>query len=155
MKSNLKWFFKITTITSYLKVTSKIPEKGPLESLKGKVISNSSFTLSNFLWVARNIEKKKRKKNDLFLVTKMTKYVLQLYICAATFYGFHMLSKFVQSQCLRSDTWWWWIVFVVSLTNKRSLALFPARTTVRDPHHCKSPTCREQGLNLHRTWVQA
>ena len=47
---------------------------GPLESLKGKVISNSSFTLSNFLCVARNLEKQKH----LFLETKMTKYLLQL-----------------------------------------------------------------------------
>ena len=30
-------------------------------------------------------------------------------------------------------------------------ALFPARTTVRDPHHHEFLTCREQGLNLHRT----
>ena len=29
VKSNLKWFFKITTITSYLKIPSKIQEKGP------------------------------------------------------------------------------------------------------------------------------
>ena len=34
----------------------------------------------------------------------MTKYVLQLYIYMAKFYGFHMLSEFVQSQCLSSDT---------------------------------------------------
>ena len=33
-------------------------------------------------------------------------------------------------------------------------ALFPAGTIVRDSHHRKSPTRREQGLNLHRTWVQ-
>ena len=56
MKSNLKWFFKITTITSYLKITSKIHEKSPLESLIAKVISNSSFQLSNFLCVARNLD---------------------------------------------------------------------------------------------------
>ena len=90
MKSNLKWFFKITTIISYLKITSKFKEKGPLESLKGKVISNSSFMPSNFLCVAINLEK---KTNHLFLETKITKYVLQLYIYTATFYGFHMLSK--------------------------------------------------------------
>ena len=51
--------------------------------------------------------------------------------------------------------WWWWIVFVVWLTDERRLALFPARTIVRDPHHHESPTRRELGLNLHRTWVQA
>ena len=106
MKSNLKWFFKITTIISYLKITSKILKKGLLENLKGKVISNSSLTLSNFLCVARNLE----IKNHLFLETKMTKYVMQLYIYTATFYGFHMLSKFVQSQCLRSNTFAQWFL---------------------------------------------
>ena len=33
---------------------------------------------------------------------------------------------------------------------RQSLALFPAGTIVRDPHHRESPTRREQGLNLHR-----
>ena len=52
--------------------------------------------------------------------------------------------------------WWWWsIVFVVWLTDERRLALFPAATIVRDPHHCKYPTRREQDLNLRRTWVQS
>ena len=60
---------------------------GPLESLKGKVISNSSFTLSNFLCVARNLEKKKsfllRGKNDQICTTAL--YVLQLQsICQPT-----------------------------------------------------------------------
>ena len=59
---------------------------GPLESLKGKVISNSSFTLSNFLCVARNLEK---KTNHFFLEAKMTKYVLQLYM----YYNFSQYPK--------------------------------------------------------------
>ena len=33
--------------------------------------------------------------------------------------------------------------------------LFPVGTIVRDSHHRKSPTRREQGLNLRWTWVQA
>ena len=37
------------------------------------------------------------------------------------------------------------------LTNERRLALFPAGTIVSDPHHCESPTRREQNLNLRRT----
>ena len=41
--------------------------------------------------------------------------------------------------------------FVVWLTDERRLALFPAGTIVRDPHHRESPTRREQGLNLRRT----
>ena len=69
-------------------------KKGSLESLKGKVISNSSFMLSKFLCVARNL----LKKQNLFLKTKMTKYVLQLYIYTATFYGFYLLSTI--TQCL-------------------------------------------------------
>ena len=48
--------------------------------------------LSNFLCVARNLEKKKfvsRDKNDQIFTT--------VYIYRATFYGFHMLSKCAQS----------------------------------------------------------
>ena len=41
--------------------------------------------------------------------------------------------------------------FVVWLTNERCLALFPAGTIVRHPHHRESPTRREQGVNLCRT----
>ena len=41
--------------------------------------------------------------------------------------------------------------FVVWLTDESRLALFPAGTIVRDPHHRESLTRREQGLNLHRT----
>ena len=41
--------------------------------------------------------------------------------------------------------------FVVLLTDERRLALFPAGTIVRDPHHRESSTRREQGLNLRRT----
>ena len=43
------------------------------------------------------------------------------------------------------------IFFLVWLTDERRLALFPARTNVRDSHHRESPTRREQGLNLRRT----
>ena len=43
---------------------------------------------------------------------------------------------------------------MVWLTDQKRLALFPARTIVRDPHHRESPTCREQGLNLRRIWVR-
>ena len=38
---------------------------------------------------------------------------------------------------------------------KAFIALFPAGTIVRDPHHRESPTRREQGLSLRRIWVQA
>ena len=41
--------------------------------------------------------------------------------------------------------------FVVCLTDERCVALFPAGTIVRDSHHRKSPTRREQDLNLRRT----
>ena len=45
--------------------------------------------------------------------------------------------------------------FVIWLNDERHVALFPAETIVRDPHHRESPTRREQDLNLHRTRVQA
>ena len=48
-----------------------------------------------------------------------------------------------------------WFCSIVELTNKRHLALFPAWTIVRDPHHRKYPTCCEQDLNLRRILVQA
>ena len=41
--------------------------------------------------------------------------------------------------------------FVAWLTNERLLALFPARTIARDPHHRVSLTFRKQDLNLCRT----
>ena len=37
------------------------------------------------------------------------------------------------------------------MVDQRRLALFPAGTIVRDPHHLESPTRREQGLNLRKT----
>ena len=41
--------------------------------------------------------------------------------------------------------------FVEWLTDERRLALFSARTTVRDPHHRESPTRCEQDLSMRRT----
>ena len=38
------------------------------------------------------------------------------------------------------------MVFVVWLTDERRLALFPAGTIVRDPHHRESLTRRGQGF---------
>ena len=35
------------------------------------------------------------------------------------------------------------------------LAVFPAGTIVRDPHHRESPTCRGQDLHWRRALVQA
>ena len=58
-------------------MTSKIQEKAPSgksQRLKGKVISNSSFMLSNFLYVAVNLEKKPfvpRDKNDQICTTAL------------------------------------------------------------------------------------
>ena len=45
--------------------------------------------------------------------------------------------------------------FVVWLTGKRRLALFPTGTTVTDPHQRGSPTRHEQDFNLRRTCAQA
>ena len=38
---------------------------------------------------------------------------------------------------------------MVRFTDERRLALFPAGTTVRGPHHRESPTRREQGLLVY------
>ena len=43
------------------------------------------------------------------------------------------------------------IVFVVLLTDERCLALFPARSIDRDPHHGESLTLCKQDLKVHRT----
>ena len=67
-----------------------------------------------------------------------------------------MISKHIYQPTLdvlelkKRQRWWWWIVFVVWLTDKRHLTLFPARTIARDPHHRESPTYHEQCLNLCR-----
>ena len=53
---------------------------------------------------------------------------------------FYWLLKWQTSRLWR----WWWIIFVVWLTKERHLALFPARTIVRDPQHCESPTHHKQ-----------
>ena len=45
--------------------------------------------------------------------------------------------------------------FVVWLTDEMDLALFLVGTIVRDSHHRRSPTRREQDFNLRRTWIQA
>ena len=41
--------------------------------------------------------------------------------------------------------------FCGTVDRLKAFSLFPAGTIVRDPHHRKSPTRREQGLNLRRT----
>ena len=64
----------------------------------------------------------------------------------------HFLGKFIMSDLSLMDleNLADLIVFVVWLTDKKHLALFPAGTIVRDPHHPESPTCREQDLHLCR-----
>ena len=42
--------------------------------------------------------------------------------------------------------------FCDMVDQKRRLALFPARTIIRDPHHREFPTRREQVLNQRRIW---
>ena len=57
------------------------------------------------------------------------------------FYTVFKTNQFVRlTNLLR--WWWWWIVLVVWLTDGRCLALFPAGTILRDPHHRESPTRR-------------
>ena len=61
-------------------------------------------------------------------------------------------SKKLGFNCFHDE---WWIVFAEWLTDERRFALFPEGTLFRDPHHRKSPTRHEQGLNLRKTWIQA
>ena len=46
------------------------------------------------------------------------------------------------------------LFFVVWLTDKRRLALYPAGTIPKDLHHCGSALRREQDVNLWRTGFQ-
>ena len=56
------------------------------------------------------------------------------------------INPFCNLDLLSALLWWWWwrwwIVFVVWSTDERRLALFPARTIVRDPHHREYPARR-------------
>ena len=62
-------------------------KKGPLENLKGKVISNSSFMLSKFLCVARNLLKKQtfvpKDKNDQICTTALYIHSYILWLLSA------------------------------------------------------------------------
>ena len=93
MKSNLIWFFKTTTITSYLKITSKIQEKGPIESLKGSYLQ-FQFHIKQFPMCSQKIRKTTK---HLLWEKKVTKYIVQLYTYSATFYGFHVFKFFSKS----------------------------------------------------------
>ena len=66
-----------------------------MESLKGKTISNSSFMLSNFFSVARNLERKKtfvpRNKNDQICTTALYIHSYILWFS----YAFKVCSKSV------------------------------------------------------------
>ena len=74
----------------------------------------------------------------------------QSYFCPGPLLGALAIENLLQAWWWWWWWWWWWIVFVVWLTDKRRLALSPAGTIVRDPHHLESPTRREQDLNPRR-----
>ena len=64
------------------------------------------------------------------------------------------INRLLKVDKLLLHSWWcWWIVYVVWLTHERRLALFPAGTIVRDPHHREPQTRHEYGLHLRRNWV--
>ena len=73
---------------------------------------------------------RKKEKNHLFLEAKMIKYLLQFYIYTTTFYDFHMLSKFVQSQCLRVNTFAQWLLLELWLTWRNSLTSLMSLWTI-------------------------
>ena len=73
--------------------------------------------------------------------------------------GTHMVEHGLQNSAnrmylfkvLRRQTMMMKIVSVVLITDELHLALFPAGTIVKDPHHRESPTRRELVFNLRRT----
>ena len=64
--------------------------------------------------------------------------------CSGVLLKIHLMKFMMMMNCFCGMVDW-----------RKRLALFPAGTIVRDPHHRKSPTRREQDLNLRRTLVQA
>ena len=57
-KTTLNDPLKLPLLPIILEEHQKFNKKGPLESLRGNVISDSSFLLNIFLCVARNLDKK-------------------------------------------------------------------------------------------------
>ena len=84
---------------------------------------------------------------ECWLLFTFNGYILQYFD-----FSFHQRKR---QKVLHATIFIYLFVFVVWLTNERRLALFLARTIVRDPHHRESPTRREQDLNLRRTRIQA
>ena len=102
-------------------------------------------TLGVFLWILGNFSR------TLFLKNICEQLLLAQSSGISLLSGCHIWQCFDQFLTKPIGTqwrWWWWIVFVVWLTDEWRLALFPAGTIVRDPHHRESPTRREHGLKL-------
>ena len=59
-------------------------------------------------------------------------------------------KKLGEQASLWRGWWWWWIV--AWWTDERRLALLPAGTIVRDPHHRESPTRSEQDKLIFEWW---
>ena len=69
------------------------------------------------------------------------KYILYLYV---TLFIYTYIYIYIYIICYLYIYLNWWIVFVVWLTDESRLALFPAGSIVRDPHHRESLTHRQQ-----------
>ena len=121
-----------------------------------KSLSNITFTEEDIKKVIRNLESNKAHRRDVISIR-----ILKICVESIT-----KPLQIIYRQCLEKgcfpDEWKKAndddddeLFFVVWLTDERRLALFPAGTIVRDPHHLESPTRREQDLNLRRTWAQA
>ena len=91
----------------------------------------------------------------ILIITVIRRFLITIFVSTSRRRSIYVVSMWSIVHWWWWWWWWWWIVFVVWLTYERGLALFPAGTIVRDPHHRESPTRREQDLNLRRTWVQA
>ena len=105
---NNRWLFKIG-----------VGKKHCVKSVRIRSYSGPYFTVSD--WISL--------RNSLFLRIQSECWKIRTRITpnTCTFYAVKVIISILW--------WWWWIVFVVWLTDKRRLALFPAGTIVRDPHH--------------------
>ena len=112
-------------------------------------------------WIAFIISKQKTNFNHIKEYMKIKIFVTSwCLLMTLKYYNLINTKNLIKHHSLFMQiwwwSWWWWIVFVVWLTDERRLALFPAGTIVRDPHHLESPsrvwTCAEPEFKL--SWMK-
>ena len=124
----------------YLSVFSPNAGKYGPEKLRIRTLFSQWFSIISF-WLYGPDALKYRTQNLLFKTISEKKL-------------FNLVLKLN-----KNDDDEWWIVFVVWLTDKRRLVLFPAGTIARDPHRRESPTRRKQDFScaepeLRISWIK-